>query len=172
MELAYYHTHTSALFNESWSLVGYIEYSLNTQSQRNAPSANIIGWSCTTTTLVYCYTCPLDARERIDQVSAEGVVALRVCTEKPSKHQLNINLVALFQLKEHRLCCAVLRVLTVVFPGGGYHLAVFHQLHLVIDALSFCSQIRVNRVGEGVKASTWGRERSCAHVNITSCKYP
>lgn len=119
--------------------------------------------------LHFYYSRLLHVRERIDQVSTERVITLCVCTQKPSKHQLDINLAALLQLKEHRLRCTVLRVLPVVFPGGGYHLTVFHQLYLVVDALSLCPQIRVNRVREGVKASTRGCERSCAHVNITWC---
>lgn len=100
-------------------------------------------------------------REGIDQVSAEGVLALCVSTQLSAGHQLNIHLTAASELQKNRLRAAVLRILAVIFPGRGYQLAVLHQLHLLVEPLTCAANAGVRREGEGVEASVRSRERAC-----------
>lgn len=108
-------------------------------------------------------------REGIDQVSAEGVLALGVSTQLSAGHQLNIHLTAASELQKNRLRAAVLWILTVIFPGRGHQLAVLHQLQLLVEPLTRAANVGVRREGEGVEASVRSRERACEESGSGWC---
>ncbi len=109
-------------------------------------------------------------RDGIEQVSAEGVLALGVSTQLSARQQLHIHLTASSELQKNRLRAAVLRILTVIFPGRGDQLVVLHQLHLLVEPLTGTADAGVRREGEGVEASARSRERACEESDDSGCE--